>query len=91
MIPMASLPSADTPLNQHSLRALEQWLQGLGATRSDQDPCNWIWEQPPWSALLRLDQQDLGVTWTSEQPPRSCSYPYGLTREDVEAALRLGP
>ncbi len=88
---MASLPSADTPLNQHSLRALEQWLQSLGATRSDQDPCDWVWEQPAWSALLRLDQQDLGVIWTSEQPTRSCSYPYGLTREDVESALRLGP
>ena len=91
MILMASLPSADTPLNQHSLRALEQWLQALGATRSDQDPCDWVWEQSAWSALLRLDQQDLGVIWTSEQPTRSCSYPYGLTREDVEAALRLGP
>ena len=88
---MASLPSADTPLNQHSLRALEQWLQSLGATRSDQDPCDWVWEQPAWSALLKLDQQDLGVIWTSEQPTRSFSYPYGLTREDVEAALRLGP
>ncbi|WP_244276878.1 DUF3143 domain-containing protein [Synechococcus sp. GEYO] len=88
---MASLPSADTPLNQHSLQALEQWLQSLGATRSNQDPCDWVWEQPAWSALLRLDQQDLGVIWTSEQPTRSCSYPYGLTREDVESALRLGP
>ena len=88
---MASLPSADKPLNQHSLRALEQWLQTLGAIRCDQDPTSWLWDQPGWIAQLRLDQTDLLVIWTSVEPPRTCSYPYGLPRADVEDALRLGP
>ncbi|MAN18587.1 MAG: hypothetical protein CMN94_02225 [Synechococcus sp. EAC657] len=88
---MASLPSPETPLNQHSLRALERWLETLGATRSEQDPCDWIWEQPDWRARLRLDQEDLGVIWDSAQPPRSCSFSYRLPRADVEAALRFGP
>ena len=33
---MSALPSETTPLNQHSLRALELWLQELGATRIDE-------------------------------------------------------
>ena len=88
---MAPLPPPETPLNQHSLQALEEWLRGLGAGRSEDDLCDWIWEQPGWSARLRLDQEGLGVTWTSSQPAKSCAFPYGLPREDVEAALRLGP
>ena len=88
---MASLPSPETPLNQHSLRALECWLETLGAIRSEKDPCDWTWEQPDWRARLRLDQEDLGVIWDSAEPPRSCSYSYRLPRADVEAALRFGP
>lgn len=88
---MAPLPPPETPLNQHSLQALEEWLRVLGAGRSEDDLCDWIWEQPGWSARLRLDQEGLGVTWTSSQPAKSCAFPYGLPRKDVEAALRLGP
>ena len=36
---MAALPPESTPLNQHSLPALEAWLQQLGAVRMDDNPC----------------------------------------------------
>ena len=42
---MAALPPESTPLNQHSLPALEAWLQQLGAVRMDDNPCQWMLER----------------------------------------------
>ena len=46
---MVSMPPAETPLNQHSLQALELWLQQLGAQRLDDDPCGWSWQEQGWT------------------------------------------
>jgi hypothetical protein len=88
---MSPLPPGQTPLNRHSLRALEEWLTELGAVRTDGDPCLWLWHQETWSAEIRLDQEDLLVTWQHSSDPCQRSFPYGLSRLDVEAAMRAGP
>ncbi|MEB3159733.1 MAG: DUF3143 domain-containing protein [Synechococcus sp.] len=88
---MTPLPPAQTPLNQHSLRSLEAWLDGLGAVRREQDPCLWDWQQPCWSAQIRMDQEDLLVIWEQKGNARQRTFPYGLSRLDVEAAMRAGP
>ena len=89
----SSLPPESSPLNQHSLRALEQWLLQLGAIRIDNDPCRWQLERPDWSAVLLLDREDLKVIWQASgtSADTQCSLPYGLSRADVEAAIRAGP
>ena len=43
------------------------------------------------TAEIRLQQADLAVIWSPKEAPRPCVFPYGLSRADVEAALRLGP
>ena len=88
---MSTLPPGQTPLNQHSLRALETWLTELGAVRSVEDPCLWVWQQPEWSARIRLDQDDLLVIWSQNGLVSQRTFPYGLSRLDVEAAMRAGP
>lgn len=90
---MSALPSETTPLNQHSLRALEVWLRGLGATQADDNPCQWILEVSGWRAVLLLDREDLKIQWmpSSSGTSTSCSLPYGLSRGDVEAAIQAGP
>lgn len=88
---MSSLPPGQTPLNQHSLRSLELWLEGLGALRSEEDPCLWCWMQPDWSAEIRLDQEELWVSWQSPDQDAQRRFSYGLSRLDVEAAMRAGP
>lgn len=88
---MPPLPPAQTPLNQHSLRALETWLTDLGALRSDHDACLWQWHQPLWSAQIRLDQEDLQVIWQQDGATCQRIFPYGLSRLDIEAAMRAGP
>ena len=89
---MSTLPSDQTPLNQHSLRALEQWLSNLGAVPVDGDPCRWTLTTPRWTAELEIDREELNVIWQQQgRDDRRCSLPYGLSRADVEAAIQVGP
>lgn len=89
---MPPLPPPSTPLNQHSLRALEEWLESLGATPTDGDRSRWNLINPSWSAELRLEREDLVVVWQTGEPGSTpCSLPYGLSRLDVTAAIQAGP
>ena len=89
---MPALPTDRTPLNQHSLMALEQWLRDLGAEPEPDAPTRWILQTPSWSAELVLEQEDLRVTWLlTEAETKQCCLPYGLSRADVEAAIQAGP
>ncbi len=88
---MFSLPSAKTPLNQHSLLALETWLKELGAQQSSDDPCLWVWVTPQWRAEIRMEQDDLMVIWFKGDNRSKYSFPYGLSRRDIENAIFQGP
>ena len=88
---MQSLPPSNTPLNQHSLRALECWLKEIGAQRSSKNPCLWIWVKPLWSAEILIEQDELKISWKKDGESSVCSFPYGLSRSDVEVAMSQGP
>ena len=88
---MSLLPPDQTPLNQHSLAALESWLIELGAQKSRKDPCLWIWLMPKWSAEIKMEQDELKITWEQKGKLSQCSFPYGLSRLDVQAAIEEGP
>ena len=89
---MSVLPTEDTPLNQHSIRALEHWLSELGATVVDGNPCLWSLQRPHWTAQLQLDREDLVVIWQwPGHDDKRCALPYGLSRHDVQAAIEAGP
>ncbi len=88
---MLAFPPSSTPLNQHSLVALEFWLSQLGATKSNEDPCLWIWTKPEWSAQIEVGQDELRVTWLEGPQENIFSFPYGLPRQDIEDALKQGP
>ncbi len=88
---MAHLPPPNTPLNQHSLIALESWLHQLGAQRSADDITCWHWAATEWSAEIRMEQDELIVAWKQNDKISQCSFSYGLPRSDVEAAMSEGP
>ncbi len=88
---MSTLPSATTPLNRHSLMAIETWFSQLGATPSEVDACRWILLMPKWSAEILMKQDELIVTWEENGQKSQCSFSYGLARIDIEAAIRQGP
>ena len=94
---MSNLPSPETPLNQHSLGALELWLTSLGAIKSTENPCLWKWKKmPQWAAEIYFKEDELIVVWDEgnidgKEKISQFSFPYGLPRQDVEAALNHGP
>ena len=88
---MINLPSAQTPLNQHSLGALELWLTQLGAIKSKENKCLWKWTSSKWFAEIYFMQDELKVIWRQENNNTQYSFPYGLPRQDIEAALKHGP
>ncbi len=90
-IEMSTLPPAKTPLNQHSLQAIEFWLLSLGATKCIDNPCVWEWTLLQWSAEIIIKQDELIVIWMDKDLKSQFAFPYGLPREDVEAALKHGP
>ena len=88
---MDQLPPSRTPLNQHSLEALESWLKKLGAERSESDICLWYWVMPKWSAEIKVEKESLRVSWDKDGKKKYCSFPYGLSRKDVQSAIFEGP
>ena len=88
---MTPIPSAQTPLNQHSLRALESWLNEIGAYRSLDESCLWTIANEKWSAQIRMEKDKLYVVWDYEGQSTSASFSYGLTQSDVQAAIEEGP
>ncbi len=88
---MSTLPPAETPLNQHSLQALELWLTSLGAKKKRDNPCLWTWVEPQWSAEITVQKDELRIAWGEGETKTQFEFPYGLSRQDVEAALKHGP
>lgn len=88
---MSSLPSERTPLYNHTLPALELWLQQLGAVQRDSEREVWELRHGDWSARITLEIEDLSVVWRGEEGERQRRFAYGLTRADAEAAILAGP
>ncbi len=88
---MSALPPAQTPLNQHSLLAIELWLQELGAEPSNSDPSVWHLVMPQWSAQITMERENLVIAWEQEGKKSHCGLPYGLSRLDIQSAILQGP
>lgn len=88
------LPSANTPLYNHPLHEIEQWLRSQGC---DQDRTNlhcWHIERSTWQAQLCLDIEELTVRYLrAGEDGRDIvrSFKYSLTRADIESAVFVGP
>jgi predicted Fe-S protein YdhL (DUF1289 family) len=96
------LPSADTPLYNHPLPEIEQWLTEKGCERSKQDIHCWLVNRPDWRAELCLDIDQLTVRYFDltqqdsspgdlSEPVIQRSFKYSLSRQDIEDAIFAGP
>jgi hypothetical protein len=87
-----SLPSADTPLYNHPLPAIEEWLSDMGCEQDTQELHCWTIERPKWQAELMLDVDQLSVRYLNiEGRDIQRSFKYSLSRKDVEDAVFGGP
>lgn len=80
-------PSGDTPLYNHPLHDLEQWLREHGCERDSEVPHSWHCQQTDWSATLSLEETVLRVDYKYQDQAKTLSFPYSLTRDDVEQAV----
>ena len=89
-----NLPSAETPLYNHPLPQLEEWLSQLGCQQDKEILHYWFIERPTWRAELSLETEELVVRYlkagVGDRDIRR-SFKYSLSRQDVEQAVFSGP
>jgi hypothetical protein len=89
-----TFPTADTPLYNHPLPDIEQWLEELGCQQDRKELHCWRVERPSWRAELCLDVEELTVRYLKAgEAGRDIqrSFKYSLSRQDVEDAVFCGP
>jgi Protein of unknown function (DUF3143) len=62
---MTLLPTDDTPLYNHPLPEIEQWLISMGCEQDDSELHCWHITKPDWKAELCLDIEELTVRYQS--------------------------
>lgn len=88
------MPTAETPLYNHPLPIIEQWLSDLGCTQDSEQLHFWTVERPNWKAELSLDVEELTVRYLDGAENGNDlirSFKYSLSRQDVESAIFGGP
>jgi hypothetical protein len=88
------LLSADTPLYNHPLPQIEQWLKTLGCRQDLQQLHCWTVQHHDWQAEIALDAQEIVVCYhRNADSSRSItrSFKYSLSRRDIEDAILAGP
>jgi hypothetical protein len=88
------LPPSETPLYNHPLPQIEQWLSTHGCEQDRNDLHHWSVERTTWQAEIWLDIEELSVRYLRAAADGSDiqrSFKYSLSRQDLEAAIFAGP
>ena len=89
-----SLLPPDTPLYNHPLPQIEQWLKDQGCQQDEKQLHCWHVQHSAWEAELWLDIEQIIVRYLragENGQDIQRSFKYALTREDVERAVFSGP
>lgn len=89
-----ALPSADTPLYNHTLPDIELWLKQQGCQQDNSALNRWEISKAAWRADLILETDSLVVCYfevgnAGEEIQRG--FKYSLSRQDLEDAIFAGP
>lgn len=88
------MPSSETPLYNHPLPTIEQWLSKLGCKQDSSNLHYWTVERPTWKAQICLEVEDLVVCYLragADGSDITRAFKYSLSRQDVEDAVFSGP
>lgn len=89
-----TIPSSDTPLYNHPLPEIEQWLKSRGCQQDRRELHCWRIQRPTWEAELSLDIDQLTVRYLhagADGQDIQRAFKYSLSRHDIEAAVFSGP
>jgi Protein of unknown function (DUF3143) len=101
---MILLPT-DTPLYNHPLPEIEQWLISMGCEQDDAELHCWHIRQDDWRAEVCLDVEELTIQYYSVNTAAGSdqgsgqtgqqgiyrTFKYSLSRQDIENAILAGP
>lgn len=89
-----SFPPAHTPLYNHPLPEIENWLISQGCDRDPEDLHCWLIDRETWRAHICLDVDSLGVRYLNAGADGRDvvrSFKYSLSRRDLDEAIFSGP
>lgn len=89
-----SLPTADTPLYNHTLPDIEGWLRSQGCEQNIEVIHRWHVQRPLWEADVILDIDALVVRYINagaDGKDVQRLFKYSLSRQDLEEAIFSGP
>ncbi len=89
-----TFPSDDTPLYNHPLPDIEQWLISQGCTQDQNNLHCWHLQKTEWNAELWLDVDSLTVRYINASDDGhdiQRSFKYSLSRRDLDEAIFSGP
>ena len=84
----------ETPLYNHSLPDIENWLRSLDCQQDTSDLSHWSVDRNTWRAELWMEVDCLTVSYLNAAEDGSNierSFKYSLSRQDVEAAVFSEP
>ncbi|HEY9907167.1 MAG TPA: DUF3143 domain-containing protein [Thermosynechococcaceae cyanobacterium] len=89
-----TLPPANTPLYNHPLPEIEEWLSQQGCRQDSDDLHCWQVQRAAWKAELRLETDQLTIRYFDfGEGDRAVqrAFKYSLSRQDLEDAIFSGP
>ncbi|MEB3217666.1 MAG: DUF3143 domain-containing protein [Nostocales cyanobacterium 94392] len=88
------LLNSETPLYNHPLPQIEQWLKDKGSQQDETYLHIWRVKRPAWEAEILLDIEEITVRYINAGNNREDiqrSFKYSLSRKDIEEAIFSGP
>ncbi|BAZ19904.1 hypothetical protein NIES4073_07770 [Kalymmatonema gypsitolerans NIES-4073] len=88
------LSSPETPLYNHPLPQIEQWLREQGCQQDEKQLHCWHVQRSNWQAELSLDIEQIIVRYVQAGEGGQDiqrAFKYSLSREDIERAVFSGP
>jgi Protein of unknown function (DUF3143) len=89
-----NLPSADTPLYNHSLAMIESWLRSQNCQQDRHKLSSWRVKHNDWEAEIWMDVEEIRVRYINViagNKDLQRAFPYSLSRRDIEDAIFTGP
>ncbi len=93
-----TLPDPQTPLYNHPLPKIEEWLKDLGCEQEEENLHCWkikhFTATSRWNAQIILDTQEITVCYlavAADGTDIRRSFKYSLSRQDIEDAVFSGP
>ena len=86
--------SPETPLYNHPLPAIEDWLRKNGCQQNTKELNCWHVKKPDWEGEIILETEELIVIYLNAGADGSDinrAFSYSLSRQDIQDAVFSGP